>query len=184
MIEVHIPASDLWNKRKREFIAIPETTLRLEHSLVSISKWEANWGVPFLETENKTAEQVIDYIRCMNMTQGVNPNVYYAIPPGEQQRIEEYINNPMTATTFSGKNSGGKNSEGVTSELIYYWMFSNQIPKECEKWHLNRLLTLIKIFGTKNQKQKKKPQRQVQDEYRAINAKRRAEQAAKSGGKR
>ena len=176
MLRITIPATELWDENKEEFITIKEQTLQLEHSLVSLSKWESKWCKPFLSKDIKTEEETLDYIRCMTITQNVDPDVYNFIPNNIREEIKEYIEAPMTATWFSDdKNSkGGKgNSEQITSELVYYWMIAQNIPFECEKWHLNRLLTLIKVCNVKNQPPKKMSKKALMSRNAALNAARR-----------
>lgn len=172
MLEITIPKSEQFNEDTQEFYYINECTLRLEHSLVSISKWEAKWHKPFLVDDEKTREEIIDYIRCMTITQNVDPHVYYAITEKDISLVEDYIKDPMTATTFRNE-SKKVNREIVTSELIYYWMVALEIPFECQKWHLNRLLTLIKVCNIKNQPEKKMSTREILNNNRALNAARR-----------
>lgn len=152
MFQIHIPAiDDYWDESKEEFVSINSCDLVLEHSLISISKWESKWKVPFLTNPNRTNEQLIDYIRCMTITQNVDPKVYEFIPQQEIMRIQDYINDDHTATFFKddGKKRGG-HKEILTSEVIYYFMIALQIPMECQKWHLGRLMTLIKVCNEKN----------------------------------
>lgn len=176
MLRITIPATELWDENKEEFITIKEQTLQLEHSLVSLSKWESKWCKPFLSKDIKTEEETLDYIRCMTITQNVDPNVYNFIPNNIREEIKEYIEAPMTATWFNDDKNGkgGKgNSEQITSELVYYWMIAQNIPFECEKWHLNRLLTLIKVCNVKNQPPKKMSKKALMSRNAALNAARR-----------
>lgn len=176
MLKITIPSVELFNEKDNTFgEIIPETHLQLEHSLVSISKWEAKYHKPFLsKTEDKTNEEVLDYIKFMTLTQNVNPKVYEYFPLSVVQEIKEYIENPMTATTFSEGQK--KNSrEIITSEIIYYWMVSFNIPFECQKWHLNRLLTLIRVCSAKNAPQKKMTTREIMSRNKALNRARRAQ---------
>lgn len=173
MLRITIPATELWDANKEEFVEIKEQKLQLEHSLVSLSKWESKWCKPFLSTDTKTDEETIDYIRCMTITQNVNPNMYNYIANDIREQIKEYIDAPMTATWFNEKKNNKSNSEKTTSELIYYWMIVHNIPFECEKWHLNRLLTLIKICDIKSQPSKKMGQKAVMSQNSALNAARR-----------
>ena len=162
-----------WDEEKEEFVEAKTTTLQLEHSLVSLSKWESKWCKPFITSKEKTIEETIDYIKCMTVTQNVNPEVYSKLSKKNIEEIYRYIEAPMTATTFSKENNSKANREITTSELIYYWMFSLNIPLECQKWHLNRLLTLIRVFNVKNQPPKKMSKRQTTSNYAALNAARR-----------
>ncbi len=155
MLQITVPAVDLWDETKEEFITTKEQVLQLEHSLVSVSKWEAKWCKTFLSKKEKTYEETIDYIKCMTITQNVNPIVYKCLTNENIEQINKYISAPMTATWFSDDNAGTPNREQVTSELIYYWMIALNIPFECQKWHLNRLLTLIRVCNIKNKPPKK-----------------------------
>lgn len=148
MLTVTIPQSEQWDERNQEFVYVKEQTLSLEHSLVSISKWEAKWNIPFLTKDEKTREQLLDYIKCMTLTQNVRPEIYNVIPDIVIKQVEEYIKAPMTATTVPKSNDVSR--EVITSELIYYWMIALGIPFECQKWHLNRLLMLVSVCNFKN----------------------------------
>lgn len=171
MLYITIPEVELWDEQKQEFISSKEQTLQLEHSLVSISKWESKWCKAFLSNKNMTPEESIDYIKCMTITQNVPSDVYSAIPDSVIKEVSEYIALPMTATWFSDDTKNSKSSgETVTSELIYYWMISLNIPMECQKWHLNRLLTLIKVCNIKNQPPKKRSKRDIMSRNAALNA--------------
>ena len=173
MLEIVIPETEQWDEVKQEFIITKEQTLKLEHSLVSLSKWESKWCQPFLSKKDKTVEQTIDYIKCMTLTQNVDPNVYNLLTKDNILKINEYISAPMTATTFHQENKGGGNGELITSELIYYWMVSLNIPFECQKWHLNRLFTLIKVCSIKNQPPKKMSKKDILSRNASLNAARR-----------
>lgn len=173
MLRITIPATELWDENKEEFINTKEQTLQLEHSLVSLSKWESKWNKPFLSKDTKTEEEELDYIKCMTITQNVDPNVYKFIPLNVREEIKEYINAPMTATWFSEDKNTKSSSEQITSELIYYWMVAQNIPFECEKWHLNRLITLIKICNIKSQPPKKMGKKAIISRNAALNAARR-----------
>lgn len=162
MLEITVPKIRLFNDETWEFINVPETTLKLEHSLVSVSKWEAKWHKTFLAKNERTAEENIDYIRCMTLNKAVDPNVYYGLTEQNIMEINAYIEDPMTATHFLNKDENKKPSrEKTTSELIYYWMISLNIPFECQKWHLNRLLTLIEVCSRKNAPPRKRGQKDI-----------------------
>ena len=173
MLKITIPATEQWDELKNEFINTKECTLELEHSLVSLSKWESKWCKPFISNDIKTHEETIDYVRCMTLTSHVNPAVYSCLSSDNIQEINKYIEAPMTATWFSNEKSHGRNSEQITSELIYYWMIALNIPFECQKWHLNRLLTLIKVCNIKNQPLKKMSKGEIMSRNAALNAARR-----------
>ena len=172
MLEITIPKQSLWDEINEEFIEIEAQTIRLEHSLVSLSKWESKWKKPFLSNKDKTREEIIDYVRCMTTTQNVDPTVYNFISGENMKKINEYLEAPMTATTFSNQDKS-TSREIITSELIYYWMIALNIPFECQKWHLNRLLTLIKVCSIKNQPPKKMNKKDVMSRNAALNAQRR-----------
>ena len=151
MLQVVIPSHEYYDEAKNEFITVKGQVLQLEHSLVSISKWESKWNKPFLSKEKKTVEEFLDYVRCMTLTQNVNPMVYKNINDKIAKEIMAYIEAPMTATWFNEVNGPQRrSSEVITSELVYYWMVALQIPFECQKWHFNRLMTLIRICNIKN----------------------------------
>ena len=173
MLQITIPGIELWDESREIFTQTKEQTLQLEHSLVSLSKWESKWGKAFLSKQEKTYEETIDYIKCMTITQNVDPNVYNNLPKSIIDKITEYIEAPMTATYFSKEQSSGNSREQVTSELIYYWMIALNIPFECQKWHLNRLLTLIRVCNIKNQPPKKMSKRAIMSRNAALNAARR-----------
>lgn len=173
MLQITIPGIELWDESREIFTQTKEQTLQLEHSLVSLSKWESKWCKAFLSKQEKTYEETIDYIKCMTITQNVDPNVYNNLPKSIIDKITEYIEAPMTATYFSKEQSSGNNREQVTSELIYYWMIALNIPFECQKWHLNRLLTLIRVCNIKNQPPKKMSKRAIMSRNAALNAARR-----------
>ena len=177
MLEIHVEAAEQFNEETNEFYYVKPQTLKLEHSLVSVSKWESKWHKPFLTNTEKTNEEIFDYIRCMTINQ-VDPQVYTVFSSKNIEDIQKYIDNPMTATTIHETNNR-PNSETITSELIYYWMVALDIPFECEKWHLNRLLTLIRICNIKNQPQKKMSRQETIERNRAINAVRRQQARAK-----
>lgn len=172
MLTITIPARELYDEKSQTFFNTKEQTLRLEHSLVSISKWESKWRKAFLKKDEKTNEEIIDYIKCMTITQNVDPNVYNFLTRSNINKIIEYIDNPMTATTFAN-NENNNSREVITSELIYYWMISFNIPMECQRWHLNRLLTLIRVCSIKNTPPKKMNKREVANRYAKLNAARR-----------
>lgn len=172
MIEIYVAGGEQFNEETNEFIEVSSQTLKLEHSLVSISKWESKWHKAFLADNEKTVEEIIDYVRCMTINQ-VNPLIYNMLTQSNIDEIQDYIQNPMTATTFKTM-PGKRNNEVVTSELIYYWMVALEIPFECEKWHINRLLTLIQICNIKNQPSKNMSRRDIYNQNRMLNEARRA----------
>lgn len=174
MLTITVPERELFDEQTSRFFTVPKKELQLEHSLVSISKWESKWKKPFLVDKPRTRAETIDYVRCMTITQNVDPNVYLGLSNDNIKKVEEYINDPMTATTFKKNMPGNKNGSTVTSELIYYWMISLEIPMECQKWHLNRLLTLIRVCNEKSQPGRKMSTRDIMRQNRSLNAARKA----------
>lgn len=172
MLPIVIPARELYNSKTKEFIQIKETALSLEHSLISLSKWEAQYKKPFLSTTQKTVAETIDYIRYMTLNPNVNQNVYEGITDENVRQVSEYIQDPMTATWVNEPEKKGR-SQVVTSELIYCWMIMLGIPFSCEKWHLNRLMTLIKVCSAKNKKPQKMSSRDIAARNAALNEQRR-----------
>ena len=175
MLQITIPAAEAFDEFSNEFrIVMEEQTLQLEHSLVSLSKWESKWNKAFLSGVTKaTEEEMLDYIRCMTVTQHVKPEVYNYLTDDNIEQIKNYISAPMTATYFSEDPSKKGGREVVTSELIYYWMIALNIPFECQKWHLNRLLTLIRVCNIKNAPPKKRSRRDIMSRNAQLNAARR-----------
>lgn len=190
MLKIKIPdqpKEQLWDEVHECFIyrdGVKGCELTLEHSLLSVSKWESIWCKPFLTEQDKTVEELLSYVECMTVTPiNVDPEVYKRIPQTEFDKVNEYINSPSTATTFGGPKGGkgGRGGEIITSELIYYWMTACNIPFECQKWHLNRLLTLIRVCEIKNDPkgQKKISATELRRDYDRMNDIRRAKMHTK-----
>lgn len=176
MLQITIPASvyEQYDEESNEFIYTvvgKDQTIKLEHSLVSISKWEAKWCKPFFSKNKKSREEILDYIKFMTLTQNVDPEVYERLTSENVRQIDEYLEAPMTATTVSGDGSGKgkKGNEVVTSEVIYYWMIALEIPVEFQKWHINRLLMLVRVCSAKNQPAKKMSKRDIMAQNAALN---------------
>lgn len=174
MLEITVPATEMFDEAKQEFVNYKEQTLQLEHSLVSLSKWESKWHKAFLSKREKTAEETIDYVRCMTIAKNVDPSVYSRLTRENVEQINKYIGDPMTAVYFPEDKSNGTSGDTVTSELIYYWMISLNIPQEYQKWHLNRLLSLIKVCNIKNSPGKKMSKADIMRRNASLNAARRA----------
>ena len=170
MLQITIPQTELWDESKQEFVSLKEQTLQLEHSLVSLSKWESKWNKSFLSSREKTYEETIDYIKCMTLTPNVRPEVYRGLTKSNVEQINKYIEAPMTATSFVEDKRGTGSRETITSELIYYWMIALNIPFECQKWHLNRLLTLIRVCEIKSQPPKKMSKREIMNRNSSLNS--------------
>ena len=179
MLQITIPDRpeiEAWDESSNTFVTFPAikgATIQLEHSLISLSKWESKWCKSFLTVDDKTPEETVDYIKFMTLTQNVKPEVYENLTDENIRQINEYIGAPMTATTFHEESKSNSNSERITSELIYYWMIALNIPFECQKWHLNRLLTLIRVCNVKNEPPKKMSKNDLYKHHAAVNAARR-----------
>lgn len=178
MLEIFVGQKDLWNDEDEVFIKDGGILVRLEHSLFTISKWEAKYEKPFLSDDEKSEEELADYI--LFMVSGEIPEDFLnLLTPENTNKIRDYIQSKQTATWFA-KKTESFSREVITSELIYYWMIGNNIPFECQHWHINRLLTLIRVCGEKNNPPKKRSRGEVLDENRRLNAERRA--AMKTNG--
>jgi hypothetical protein len=175
MLEIEISSGEFWDEDLQEFVYAEPCKLTLEHSLISLSKWESKWNKPFLSADEKTLEETRDYVRCMTINKNVSPTVYAGLTSADYKKIDAYISAPMTATTFSqhGPQKRGR-AEIMTAEVIYYYMIALGIPFECEKWHLTRLLTLIRVCSIKNAPSKKMGKGAAAKQQRALNAQRRA----------
>lgn len=175
MLEIEILEHDLFNEATYEFIKVPACKLKLEHSLISISKWESKWHKSFTSSlKTATKEEIIDYIKCMTLNSVPNDNVYKGLTDASFKQIIDYINDPMTATTVNDQSKRGGGTY-ITSELVYYWMTAFHIPFECEKWHFNRLMTLIRVCSAKNQPPKKMSRGAIMNRNKALNDARRAQ---------
>ena len=175
MLSITVPDTEMFNEATQQFYVVKGCTLQLEHSLVSLAKWESKWKKPFLGTGKKTQEETLDYIRCMTITQNVNPFVYRCLTNENLVQIREYIDDSMTATTINHQQKRTTNREILTAEIIYYYMIALNIPFECQKWHLNRLFMLIRVCSIKNSKQKKMSKSDYFSHRRALNEKRKKE---------
>lgn len=170
-ITVTIPAgAEAYDSEASEFLLVDKDVhITLEHSLVSLHKWEQHWHVPFLDkNQDKTHEQILDYLRCMTLSKHVEDFMYYLIPRSEIERVKEYIEDSMTATTIKDT-SGRPDREIKTAEVLYSDMIMLNIPFECRKWHLNSLIMLIRVCAEKKKPQKYKPRSEVLAENRALN---------------
>lgn len=179
MLQITIPGQELFDEEKEEFITEVGKTITMEHSLISLSKWEEKWHKPFFSEKEKTTEETLDYFRCMTLTPNVDKDTYDHLTSKNIEEIKTYIDDPMTATTFSKQENSKFNREIITAEIIYYWMISLQIPIEFQKWHLNKLMTLIRVCNVKNQPPKKRSRRDILSSNAAINAARRKQMNTK-----
>lgn len=169
MLKITIPSIEQYDESTNTFLHTKEQSLQLEHSLVSLSKWESKWKKPFLSKSEKTFEETIDYIKCMTITQNVDDETYMLITNDHIKQVRDYIEADMTATTFNNDKKS-TNREIITAEIIYYWMITLNIPFECQKWHLNRLLTLINVCNIKNTPPKKMSKKEIASRNASLNA--------------
>lgn len=175
MLKLHLYKDDLYDEAKKEFVSSDVITVELEHSLVSISKWESIWEKPFLDGSEKTEEQLLSYVECMILDPETPKESLRLLDSKDIKKINDYITAKKTATWFSKDKKESSSGEVVTSELIYYWMIALNIPLECENWHLSRLLTLVEVCNRKNAPKKKMSASEIAERNRELNAKRRAE---------
>lgn len=174
MLQLIIPITpEGWDEEKEMFVEAQTVVLDLEHSLSSISKWESKWCKSFIATKELTVEETIDYMKCMTLTKDVDPKIWSFITNNHIYQVTDYISAPMTATTVKEDKSAKKSNEIITAELIYYWMIASNIPFECDKWHLNKLLMLIRVCSAKNAPSKKMSRKEQFAQQRALNAARR-----------
>lgn len=175
MLTITIPANELFDPTTGIFTPIKETTITIEHSLIAVSKWESKWKKPFLKEKTEMSfEMFSDYVRCMTITQNVDSKVYKGLSKSNIDEIQEYMADPMTATVIKSKSKGSVQKRFMTSELIYAYMAMLRIPYECQKWHLNRLLTLIQVTSIEQEPPKKMSKSETMNRHRSINAARRA----------
>lgn len=168
MLPIEIPDCEFFDEEREEFITFEGQTIRLEHSLSAIAKWESKWQKAFLVNGTKTEEETISYIECMALDP-IDPIVFRFLPDDTYKKINAYIEAPMTATVFTKNSTSRPNREVITAEIIYYWMFSLGIPREYDKEHLNKLLTLIEVFNRKNSKPKKMSKTEIMRRNHELN---------------
>ena len=177
MLTIVVPGTETWNDKTERFVVTQGQTLELEHSLVSLSEWEARFEKPFLSNEKKSVEETYGYIQCMSK-EPVAMEVLACLTDDNVKDINKYIESKHSATWFKEVPGGPKSREIITAEIIYHWMFAMQIDLDCQNWHLARLFTLIKVISEKNQKPKKMSKAEAIAQQRQLNA----ERLARSGG--
>ena len=173
MLRITIPPGEYWDELTQEFVSSEGQVIMMEHSLASVAKWEARWKKAFLGNEKRTRIETSDYFRCMTLTKDVDPSIFKMLQADTIEMINRYINDPMTATTFREVEQRRFSRRVLTSEVIYAWMAALQIPFECDKWHLNRLMTLIRVCSIESQPKKKQSTREIMSQNSALNAERR-----------
>lgn len=180
MLSLTVKGTELFDEETGTFTTTEDVSLELEHSLVSLSKWESFFQKPFLSSSDKTSSEIFAYINMMILTENIDESVILSFSQENLKEINDYINSPQSATIFGSMPEQRGRGETITSELIYYWMVAFNIPFECQSWHINRLFSLIRICNIKNSKPKKRSQHEVAAQNRELNAKRR-EQLKTSG---
>jgi hypothetical protein len=175
MLTIVVPGVEMFDEKSQEFVTQGDVTVELEHSLVSLSKWESIYEKPFLGKDEKTTEEVLGYVKAMSLTPNLPDEVFSKLSPTNIEAINKYIDAKMSATWFNEAPGAPPSRDVITSELIYYWMVTFQIPFECETWHLNRLFTLIRVCNIKSAKPKKMSRSEVAARQRELNAQRRAQ---------
>jgi hypothetical protein len=173
VLKIIIERDEIYDEEKNEFRFVNSIAVNLEHSLASLSKWESKYQKPFLGQTPKTNEEIFDYIQMM-VVDDIDPNCLFDLSDKNYAEIQNYINDPQTATTFRDIVPSRPSSQIITAEIIYYWMVTYNIPLECENWHLNRLFALVKVCNAKNTKPQKIPQRELARRNQELNAQRRA----------
>jgi hypothetical protein len=175
MLTITVGATDVYDESDEKFSTHGGIELQLEHSLVSLSKWESEFEKPFLGKSGKTTEETLAYIRYMVLTPNPPEDFLQSLSKENMEEINRYIDRKMTATWFSDQPGEPKSREVITAELVYYWMTVFNIPFACETWHINRLFTLIRICNVKQAKPQKMSRGETARRNRELNAQRRSQ---------
>ena len=175
MLTLLVKSEEFYDEQNEEFTSVPDVILELEHSLLSLSKWESKFKKPFLGPNEKTLEETMGYVEAMVISNNCDNSILNRLTSEHFLKINDYISSTESATTFNTNQKSRGNSEIITSELVYYWMIAFNIPFECENWHLNRLFSLIQICNIKNTNQKKMPKNEIAARNRALNEQRKAQ---------
>lgn len=175
MLKLIIKETELFNEVDSTFVTGDPVELVLEHSLVSLSKWESITQKAFLTKDGKTPADMRLYVEAMIISPNPPEDVVTRLSDDNMKAINDYIESAESATTFGSMPQPRGRGEIVTSELIYFWMITYSIPFECQHWHLNRLLTLIRVCNVKTSKQKPMSKHELIARNRDLNAKRKAE---------
>lgn len=169
MFQLTIGGTEYYDEKENRFVTTKPKMVKLEHSLRSLAKWESKWKKSFLSSKKMTREESLDYIWCMEVTGQVEREVFDLLLPAQIDQIDKYIADPMTATTINRRKNGPTSRKIITAEIIYFWMFQNGIPMECDKWHLNRLLMLIEVCSAEGGPKQKMSMKDQMAQQRAIN---------------
>jgi hypothetical protein len=174
MLTIIVELQEAFNEHSQEFVSSKVYPLDLEHSLVSLAKWESKWEKPFLSETPKTAEETLWYITAMTLTPDVPDEIYHMLSNDNLHAVNDYINAKMTATWFAKKPNKSSSREVITAELVYFWLITLDIPFECQHWHLNRLLTLVQVCNEKNKKPNAVGPKEAAARRGSLNAERKA----------
>lgn len=181
MFTIKIPPLEIFDDELEEFRQFGADEITFEHSLYTIARYEEATHKPYYDTRSDE-DNLFSYMPYMAIKPPKDPSAFFRIPQDELAKLKSWMEDSHTATWFSKDDDNSPEREIVTAELIYYWMTEYRIPFECERWHINRLMTLIQVCARKKSPPKQKSQAEIIREHRALNQKRRAERAARKKG--